>query len=467
MTNKEIPTNIDFEIINVHQINDYISDCEIKVFYNGKNRNGSYISKAVGNQIANTLPKSPIVAFYNEQIDDYEDHAQEMVINKNGIKFVSKTVPYGAVSETAPIVWTQIEDLDGVTREYLVCRGFLWTGRYPHLNKILDNPKGQSMEFFPESIVGDWAKFDNEDNEFFIFNEASISALCILGDNIEPCFEGASVGKPEILYSLKKSEFKQEFNEFMLELNEVLTHNLEEGGKIKVNENKIEQEEIVKEFELNEEAIVDEAVVEDFSVMKVEICVETDEDAKEEGDNKDGMPEDVMPENVIINEIFEVEGDLETESEEEEFACGGKKKSKFEDEEEEVENEFVENSEVIKSELEELQDKYNLLVVDFSSLKEEYNLLLDIKQQRDLSQKELMCQKFSILGEEVMSKFETELDKYTVEELEEKLSAIAFKKGINFNLITEEGIFTPVPQNGNHKNTAPVWLQAVEARTNK
>ena len=82
---RKIPTNFSFEIINITPVNPYISECQIKVFYTGKNRNGSYISKPVGEKIAQTLPRSPIVAYYNEEIEDFEDHGQELIINKNGI----------------------------------------------------------------------------------------------------------------------------------------------------------------------------------------------------------------------------------------------------------------------------------------------------------------------------------------------------------------------------------------------
>ena len=253
MTTRKIPSTVDFEIINIEPMNDYISECEIKVFYHGRNRNGSYISKAVGNQIANSLPRAPIVALYNEQTDDYEDHGEEIIINREGIKFIKKTIPYGAVDKDTPAVWKKFRDSKGIEREYLVVRGFLWTGRYPHLKQILEKPKGQSMEFFEESIDGYWAKLDNEEDEIFIFNEASVSALCILGDDVESCFEDATIGKPEILYSLKKDEFKQEFNTFMAELNKILDYeNNVKGGMtvtIKNEELKVETNKEIQPME--------------------------------------------------------------------------------------------------------------------------------------------------------------------------------------------------------------------------
>ena len=430
MKYKEIPMNLDFEIINIQPINDYISDCEIKVFYTGKNRNGSYISKAVGNLIANSLPRTPIVAFYNEQIGDYEDHGEEIIINSNGIRFIKKTVPYGAVSENAPIVWKKFLDSDGTEREYMVCKGFLWTGRYPHLENVLEFSKGQSMEFFPESVVGDWAKFDNDNEEFFIFNEANISALCILGDHVEPCFEGASVNKPEILYSLKKNEFKDEFNRFMLELNEALDHNLEEGGNIEV-ENELINETVEEVVETVEEVIVD--VVEEITEIV------TDEFTTE-------VEEVVVTEEVVTEPSVE-EVEVVVEETVEEFTV-----------EQEVET--------TPSDLEVLQDKFTVLENNYNLLKEQYDVLFNEKNKKENEAKEVVCERFSVLGEDVLKEIKENLANYSLEDLEDKLSAIAFKKGISFNLITDNAIITPNPQQKNVGN-APAWVQAVDEKVNK
>ena len=402
-----MPDPVDFEIINIKPMTKYISECEIKVFYHGKNRNGSYISKAVGNQIANSLPRAPIVALYNEQINDYEDHGEEITINRQGVKFEKKTIPYGAVDKDTPAVWKKFWDDKGIEREYLVVRGFLWTGRYPHLQQILEKPKGQSMEFFEESVDGNWAKFDNETDEIFIFNEADISALCILGDDVEPCFEDATIGKPEILYSLKKDEFRQEFNKFMFELNEVLNHeNSTEGGMAVEIENK----------DVNVEVEIEET---DF--------VETEEEVK------------------VI----------------EEEATG----TEFEEEiEETVEEETVEETEFTEEEntkLNELQTEYDLIKKELEDLKIEYAVLVEEKNARDLNEKEEICNKFSILGEEALKSFRENLTNYTAEELEKELSVVAFQKGITFNLLSKnETIVTAAPI----KNTedVPAWVKVVK-----
>lgn len=435
---REMPTSLDFEIINITPLDKYISECEIKVFYYGKNRNRSYISKAVGNQIANSLPRTPIVAFYNEEVGDFEDHGEEIIINKQGVKFIKKTVPYGAVSENAPIVWKKFIDNRGIEREYLVTKGYLWTGRYPHLQKVIDNPKGQSMEFFEESIVGNWAKFDNEDEEFFIFNEADISALCILGDDIEPCFEDSTIGKPEILFSLKKNEFKQEFNKFMMDLNKVLDHNSAEGG-ITVKDERIlddiaDEETDFANLENKDEApevFEEEAIAEEEADEAVEDDIETETESDEPTETE--VMETEIAEEAIDAE-FEIESEVEIEVPEEGI----------------VDNSFI-----------ELQTKYSLMEEELNTLKAEFAVLVEEKKIRELAEKENICNKFSILGEDILSEFRANLDSFTSETLEKELSVVAFNKGITFNLLSQnEGIVTPIPQKSS--KVLPAWIQAIE-----
>jgi hypothetical protein len=57
------------ELINLTPINPLISKCQIKVCYVGDdpNRNRSVITKNVAIELANSLPGSPIVGFYNEE----------------------------------------------------------------------------------------------------------------------------------------------------------------------------------------------------------------------------------------------------------------------------------------------------------------------------------------------------------------------------------------------------------------
>ena len=64
------------EFVNVTPVNPLISKCQIKVCYVGDepNRNRSVITKEVARKMANSLPGSPIVGFYNEATEDFEEH---------------------------------------------------------------------------------------------------------------------------------------------------------------------------------------------------------------------------------------------------------------------------------------------------------------------------------------------------------------------------------------------------------
>jgi hypothetical protein len=57
------------ELINITPLNPLISKCQIKVCYVGDepNRNKSIITKDVAKQMANSLPGSPIVGYYNAE----------------------------------------------------------------------------------------------------------------------------------------------------------------------------------------------------------------------------------------------------------------------------------------------------------------------------------------------------------------------------------------------------------------
>lgn len=60
----EINTISGPEFINLQplDLNPLMSSCEIKVFYLGINRNGSYIDKQTAQEMAKTLRGTPIVA---------------------------------------------------------------------------------------------------------------------------------------------------------------------------------------------------------------------------------------------------------------------------------------------------------------------------------------------------------------------------------------------------------------------
>lgn len=215
------------EFINITPINPLISKCEIKVCYvsDEPNRNRSVITKEVAREMANSLPGSPIVGYYNENTKDFEEHNRIIDISGGKIQIKDTTRPYGFVDLGAKVWFQKFLDDGKDEREYLMTEGYLWTGQYPEAQRIIDSGNNQSMELSNNFLDGTWTKDNNGKPKFFIINEAIISKLCILGENEEPCFEGASITQPKTQFSFDE-DFKQQMFSMMNELKQLI----KEGG---------------------------------------------------------------------------------------------------------------------------------------------------------------------------------------------------------------------------------------------
>ena len=102
---ESVRVNLPCEMINVTPINPLISRCQIKVCYVGDepNRNGSVISKEVARDLANSLPGSPIVGYFNEEDGDFEEHNRVLEIKDGKLKMKDVTRPYGFVDLGAKV----------------------------------------------------------------------------------------------------------------------------------------------------------------------------------------------------------------------------------------------------------------------------------------------------------------------------------------------------------------------------
>ena len=215
------------EFINITPVNPLISKCEIKVCYVGDtpNRNRSIITKEVAKEMANSLPGSPIVGYYNEVDGDFEEHNRIIDISGGKIRIKDTTRPYGFVDLGAKVWFQKFLDDGKDEREYLMTEGYLWTGQYPEAQRIIDEGNNQSMELSDKFLDATWTKDINGKPKFFIINEAIIAKLCVLGEEQEPCFEGATITQPQFQFSFDDG-FKEQLFSMMNELKELI----KEGG---------------------------------------------------------------------------------------------------------------------------------------------------------------------------------------------------------------------------------------------
>ena len=455
--NKSIPTSTSVEFVSLTPLNPLISKCEIKVLYTGLNRNKSFITKDVANKMAQSLPGTPIVGEFLTQ--DFGDHGEEdLVIDENGLRFVKSTVPYGFIPTDAKIWWQNFLDCDGVEREYLLTEGYLWTGRYPETQRVISKGNGQSMELDRDSLVGEWTKSDNAEFEYFNIDEAFFSALCILGEDVEPCFEGANIGRPGLLYSLDKDDFKSQLSAFMLDLKDALNT---QGG-IPMEDNKsletplapeVEVEVVEETTEIVEEVEVEAAETESADAEVEEFAKDDKKKKKEEEKEEEGQTSEEQPSN-----------DKQEENTDEEDKKKKKKNYKLEEVEEYVQ---------LSKDFLELNTKYENLVKEYEAMKPVLEKFQAQENERVMAEKQEMINRFYMLDEADLKEVKENIANFSLDEIESKLCVIAVRKKVNFNLDTTENsdkeIEKPITtfNMGTVVDSTPAWLKAVESRTRK
>lgn len=172
---KEFPVTV---YGNFEQYSKTISKARCRIFYKGANRNGTYITDEFAEKLLSTIPYTPVKGIYDDMNGDYTDHGEER--DEGRI--------YGIVPENPNLAWEKHVDEDGVEREYACVDVFIYTALYQEAKEIVG--KSQSMELYDKSIVGDWKII--EGRRYFVFEDACFLGLQALGDDVEPCFEGAA-----------------------------------------------------------------------------------------------------------------------------------------------------------------------------------------------------------------------------------------------------------------------------------
>ena len=520
------------EFINITPVNPLISKCQIKVCYVGDtpNRNGSVITKEVARQMANSLPGSPIVGYYNDATGDFEEHNRVIDISNGQFKIQDTTKPYGFVDLGAR-AWFQKFNDDGIEHEYLMTEGYIWTGQYPECQRIIDQGNNQSMELDEKTLNATWTKDDNGKPKFFIINEAIISKLCVLGEECEPCFEGSQITKFSLTFD---EDFKQKlfsmmndlkelikeggtkvFSRYAVEIGDNLWNSLwnytlekypdannvyssvyaiegvceEDSQKFAVLQNRADNKYYRLNFSLDEtdgfvpaDALIEvtesytpaaepqfslEAVktyeTEYASKKKAEEEDKNNKDNKSNSDNKsegkdnnsdnsedgkDEKPTDKKDNSDSKDNNPDDEGNKDDEDK--------KKKKKYSLED-------VTEYQELKAEYEELKSKYAALETEKNSLTEEIEPLREFKLASEKKDKEAMIAQFYMLSDDDKKDVIDNIDKYSVDDIEAKLSVICVRNKVSFDL-DENKETKPTTYNLNNSEdddeSIPAWVKA-------
>ena len=168
---------------NVEKFNDIFSKARCRIFYRGANRNGTFITDEFAKELISTLQYIPVKGIHNGE--DFTDHGTSR----------SEGRIYGIVPETNNFAWESHLDEDGVERIYACTDVLLFTALYPEASDIVS--KSQSMELYEPSLEYHMAIVQGQ--KYVVFEHGRFLGLQVLGDTVEPCFEGAS------FFTLQKS----------------------------------------------------------------------------------------------------------------------------------------------------------------------------------------------------------------------------------------------------------------------
>ena len=492
------------EFINITPLNPLISKCQIKVCYVGDepNRNRSIITKETAKQMANSLPGCPIVGFFNEEKNDFEEHNRIIDISNGQFKIKDTTRPYGFVDLGAKVWFQKFLD-DGMNeREYMMTEGWLWTGQYPECRRILAHGNNQSMELDEELINAHWSKDGNGDPKFFIINEAIISKLCTLGEANEPCFEGASIGAPTIQFAFEDG-FKEQLFSMISELNDYLnkggekvftryaveigdalwtalyshvegTYGIEsvcEDGEQKFAvltdaDNKYyrldfsvaedgaitfaAEATLLEEYTPSEEPQFDAEAVAEYAKSK-----KKDEEEPKDDEGSDDGDEEKCPK--CGKKKSECECEDEPDEDDDKKKKGKKEKYNLEEIQEYVE---------LSSNYAALETNYSAAQARITELEGQLAELITFKKSVEKAEKEKMIASFYMLSDEDKSDVMTNIDTYSLDDIEAKLSILCVRNKVSFNLDDDKNDGTNptvFKLDEGMSDDAPAWVKALRS----
>lgn len=161
---------------NLEKYNEVLTKARCRIFYKYANRNGTYITDEFADKLLSSVRYVPVKGIFND--GDYSDHGASRDDGRI----------YGIVPENPNLAWESFTDDDGVTREYACVDVLMFTALYEEARDIVG--KSQSMELYAPSLKYHDAMIQN--HRYIVFDEGCFLGFQVLGDKVEPCFEGAS-----------------------------------------------------------------------------------------------------------------------------------------------------------------------------------------------------------------------------------------------------------------------------------
>lgn len=430
---KSIPDIFDVEVYgDVAEINQTLSKARCRIFYKYENRNGGYITDEFAEKLISTVPYAPIKGIFDGEAGDFRDHGWERTEGRI----------YGVVMAEPNFAWEQHTDKDGATRTYACVDVLLFTGLYPQAKLITGKP--QSMELYPPSIKGEWKSMGGP-YEYYVYEDACFLGLQVLGDDVEPCFEGAS------FYSLVNSvaELVEEIKKFNLASQQNLGGNtmenlensvvgglndpiLDEAADEAANKDEENVDEVDNTTEDNDATDADDSNEDDADVDEDESDDESDDDATDNEESED-------------SEEDEASDDEEDESADDEGSDEGSDEGADEGSDASDEG-SEENFEVLEQKIVESEQTIATLTTENETLTAQVNALnAEVETLRQFKLEVENAQKNEVINSYVELLDTTILDAYK-EKISEYASAESLDKDLAYELKkSNTGVFSKGP----------------------
>jgi len=279
-----------------NKINSTFSMGRARIFYKGINRNRSIIEGEVADQLASTIPGTPVIGTFNYETNDFEGHEEN-------------PSAFGFIPLNPHALWVRNEETQ---KEYLEVDVVIWDGRFEEAQDILKNEKHLSMELNPRTLKGTFERRGN--STYYRIAYAEFAGITVLGDDVEPCFEDAqfitafsNMVQAYALYVEEAQKNNEGGKNIMDNITdvvepEVTTNPVEEEAAEAVEAPEVvETEEVIEpeaEAPVTEEPVAEEPVVETEEEAAEEVVeetevVETTEEADFESKKED---DEVCPE---------------------------------------------------------------------------------------------------------------------------------------------------------------------------
>lgn len=437
--NRKIKYEID-SVLEIEDDNSIFAKGKIMIGYCGRNRNYSDISEEV--YLNSNVLGVPIVANFIPEKNDFGGHDIRVVNGKEDMDIFPATIPFGFVPESAK-QWFTEEMVCGKKRRCFWTECLIWKRQFG-FQKIAD------VKVVKHSMEIDVSDYTIDNEGYCVVNKMQFEALCLLGSDVEPCFENSRLE----LFSkaFTKSDFDKQFKEMMSQYRTYCLDFISEVNN-EVNEIKQITDEVVESTEVD--------VTPEFSNAESE-NVESEVAESETTEIETTESENIEATESENNELESTESEVTDE-----MSVDIAEQTEISDDNE-IENQIADVS-------------FNL--DDYNKLKEEYDLLVSEIEELRRFKLEIESKERLNAENELFSKFDEKLNsieeykllkenksKYSIEEIEEKAFAIVGRYGINiFNSTKSEDTNTTVKFSltENSKETKSIYGDIFERYSNK